>query len=155
MKIYIASDHAGVKEKDIIIEHLKKTAGNVICDYGPSKDDGPVDYPYYAFKVGQEINNNNDEVNHPIGILICGTGIGMDMVVNKFDQVRAARCLDTEDAELSRQHNNANVLCLSTRKGLEYLELTNIIDTFIKTKFSDEERHYRRVDMIYCLDYCI
>ncbi len=152
MNIYIASDHSGVKEKEIITEYLKNFNDVIINDLGPSEEDGSIDYPFYAFKLAHLIQNKEEEC---YGILICGTGIGMDIVANKFKCIRAARCLDNEDAKLSRQHNNANVLCLSSRKGINSKYSKDIVTTFIKTEFSDEERHNRRVDMMYILDYSI
>ncbi|MCM8809291.1 MAG: ribose 5-phosphate isomerase B [Candidatus Omnitrophica bacterium] len=140
MKIGIGSDHAGFELKEYLKESLKKE-GYEIIDYGPEIKK-VVDYPDYAEKVAKGILSKEIE----FGILICGTGIGMDIVANKFKGVRAARCCTTYDAVLARQHNDANVLTLGGRligKGLAL----EIVKEFLSTTFT-KGRHLRRVNKI-------
>lgn len=138
MNIGIASDHRGYKLKGEVINYLKEKGYNIV-DYGTDSDVS-VDYPGYAFKVGEAIRDN--VIN--FGILICGTGIGMSIACNKVKEVRCAKVNNVEETILTRQHNNANVIALSenVENALE------IVDAFINTEFSNEEKHIRRVEMI-------
>lgn len=138
MNIGIANDHRGFKLKQKLTNFLKEKGYNII-DYGTSSDIS-VDYPVYAFKVGEAIRDNKID----FGILICGTGIGMSIACNKVKNVRCAKVSSIDEAILSRQHNDANVIAISenTEDALE------IIITFLNTKFSNEEKHIRRVEMI-------
>lgn len=134
MKIVIASDHAGLNLKNDIVDYLKKTYD--VEDLGPTINLS-VDYPDYAKKVCEKISNDC------IGILVCYTGIGMSIAANKYKGVRAALVSIVEDAKLTREHNDANVLCLSA-KNLDITNALNIVDTFITTPFS-HGRHEARV----------
>ncbi len=141
MKIAIGNDHRGLELKKAIKIYLEKKGIEVIdegCDSGSS-----VDYPDFAKKVCLSIKNGKAEM----GILICGTGIGMSITANKFRGIRAALALDEFMAEMASNHNNANVLCLSAsytspEKGIA------IVEKWLNTPFSDEERHRRRVEKI-------
>ncbi|MBR1506816.1 MAG: ribose 5-phosphate isomerase B [Eubacterium sp.] len=140
MKITIGSDHGGYELKLQIIEHLKER-GIEINDAGC---DSPAscDYPVYAKKVAAAIQNKEAD----LGILICGTGIGMSMAANKEEGIRAALCHDVFSAEATRSHNNANILCMGARViGPGLAEM--IVDTFIDTPFSNDERHIRRLSL--------
>ena len=137
MKIGIASDHRGVILKEKIKNYLNEKYK--IIDYGTNSIES-VDYPEYAFKVGEDIRDNKID----LGILICGTGIGMSIACNKVKKVRCAKVTTKEEASLARQHNNANVIALS-ENVTNYKE---IIDTFLTTEASKEEKHQRRVAMI-------
>ena len=137
MKIGIASDHRGVILKEKIKNYLNEKYK--IIDYGTNSIES-VDYPEYAFKVGEDIRDNKID----LGILICGTGIGMSIACNKVKKVRCAKVTTKEEAYLARQHNNANVIALS-ENVTNYKE---IIDTFLTTPSSKEEKHQRRVAMI-------
>ena len=137
MKIGIASDHRGVILKEKIKKHLQDNYQ--LIDYGTNSIES-VDYPQFAFKVGEDIRDKKID----LGILICGTGIGMSIACNKVKGVRCAKVSDIEEAYLARLHNNSNVLALS-EKTKNYEE---IIDTFLNTEFSNEEKHQRRVAMI-------
>lgn len=140
MKIAIGSDHAGFNLKNEIIEHLKKQ--NIeILDEGTYGLDS-VDYPDYAVKVCHDYVNK--VVDH--GILVCYTGIGMSMAANKVKGVRAALVGKVEDAVLTKEHNNANVLCLSAKNTETSLAL-EIVDAFLKTDFT-YGRHERRVQKV-------
>ena len=137
MKVSIASDHAGLELKKDAKDVLR-AMGHTGIDYGP-KTAEPVDYPDYAAKVAASVSTGETER----GILICGTGIGMSMAANKFHTIRAALCFNTEMARLSREHNDANVLCLGARTTPKEVCL-DIIKAFISTEASKEERHRRR-----------
>lgn len=137
MKIGIASDHRGVILKEKIKNYLNDKYK--IIDYGTNSIES-VDYPEYAFKIGESIKDNKID----FGILICGTGIGMSIACNKVKKVRCAKVTTKEEAFLARSHNNANVIALSENTS-NYKE---IIDTFLTTESSKEEKHQRRVEMI-------
>lgn len=140
MKIAIASDHGGFELKDSMVEYIK-SLGNEVMDLGTNSADS-VDYPDYAKKVCEEIQQGNSD----LGILICGTGIGMSLAANKFEGIRAACVSDVYSAKMSRNHNNANVLCIGARViGDEVAKL--IIKTFLENEF-EAGRHQRRVDKI-------
>ena len=138
--IVLASDHAGFKLKEEIKRFLIKRR-NKVLDLG-TKNTNPVDYPDFAHLLSKKmkINNNN------FGILICGSGIGMDMAANKHKNVRAALCYDIKSAKLSRQHNNANVMAIGARLTKKSIAL-KCVNTFIKTDFKGG-RHLRRVKKI-------
>ena len=140
MKIAIAADHGGFELKDSMVEYIK-SLGNEVVDLGTNSADS-VDYPDYAKKVCEEIQQENSD----LGILICGTGIGMSLAANKFEGIRAACVSDVYSAKMSRNHNNANVLCIGARViGDEVCKL--IIKTFLENEF-EAGRHQRRVDKI-------
>lgn len=140
MKIYIASDHRGVEVEQTIVNYLKEKNIEVIQSKISHSDTD--DYVDYAIEVSNNVTNDNDS----LGILICGTGIGMSIAANKIKGIRASRCVSKEDAYHTRNDNNANILCMSYNQDIK--ELLKIIDTFINTPFSNEERHKRRVDKI-------
>ncbi len=140
MKIFIASDHGGY----ILKEHLKKylTDKNYkIEDLGTNSLDS-VDYPVYASKVAKKVIQEDDS----LGILICGTGIGISIAANKHKGIRAALVHSVTEARLSKEHNNANILCLGGRTtGLMIAE--EIVETFLTTSF-EGGRHQKRLDLI-------
>lgn len=138
MRVAIATDHNGVNEKKQIIEQLKDFE---LIDYSPVNTDTD-DYPDFAIKVGEAVANK--EVS--LGILMCGTGIGMSIAANKVKGVRCAHCSSYEQAHLAREHNNANIIALSYK--LDINELINMIREFLTTEASFEERHMRRVEKI-------
>lgn len=138
--IGIASDHGGYELKEAIYEHLKNK-GNKIYNKG-CFDKSSVDYPDYALIIGESIRENQIDM----GILICGTGIGISIAANKIPGVRAALCHDIYTARMAREHNNANVLVLGGRIIGENMSL-RIADTFIATNFA-KGRHKKRVEKI-------
>ncbi|MDY6903104.1 MAG: ribose 5-phosphate isomerase B [Thermodesulfobacteriota bacterium] len=143
MELVIASDHAGFELKAEIIEHLNTNhAAWQVTDMGPF-DDKSVDYPIYAHMVARSVAA--DDTTH--GILICGSGLGMSMMANRFLGVRAALCTTPEMAALSRQHNRANLLCLGARI-LSSEENRKIVDKWMETEFSADPRHLRRIDLM-------
>lgn len=139
-KLAIASDHAGVAYKQKLIEHLT-SLGYTCINFGTDTEDS-VDYPVYAGRVCDSITNGEAD----LGILICGTGIGMSIAANKHRGIRAALCADKDSAALTRQHNNANVLCLGARI-LSFETVLSITDAFLNAEFLGG-RHQRRVDML-------
>lgn len=139
MKVGIACDHHGIEIKNYIIEQLKEKY--YIIDYGTDNNDS-VDYPEFAFKIGEEIRDNNID----FGILLCNTGIGMSIACNKVKNVRCAHVGNIYEAEMSRLHNNANVIALSTR--LDKGELIKMVDKFLSTEYILIDRHQKRIEMI-------
>ncbi|HPZ09668.1 MAG TPA: ribose 5-phosphate isomerase B [Candidatus Eremiobacteraeota bacterium] len=140
-KIIIGSDHGGFEKK----EEVKKILGNMhieIFDVGTFEGENPVDYPDIAQNIATEISQGKSSY----GILLCGSGIGMSIVANKFPSVRAALCYSKEAARLSRAHNDANILVLPGRLPLED-ELEDIVKTWLDTDF-EEGRHLRRIKKI-------
>jgi ribose 5-phosphate isomerase B len=137
-EILIASDHAGVELKNKIVTMIKELKWK---DLGPF-DTASVDYPDFADLVGSHIQKNPNEK----AILICGSGQGMCMRVNKYPNVRAALVYNNEIAQLSREHNDANVLCLGAR-FMDFDQAQKIIKIFFETKFLGG-RHQQRVDKI-------
>src|SRR3954463_8051097 len=140
MKVAIASDHRGFHFKEQVIALLKALEHDVV-DEGPPSD-AAVDYPDFAALVATKVSSG--EVQR--GILICGTGIGMAISANKFPGVRAAACTDEVTAELSRRHNDLNVLCLSGDL-LSSRSIERLVDIWMKTDF-EGGRHQRRVEKI-------
>ncbi len=136
-EILIASDHAGFDLKDDLIKELN--IKNKFNDLGTFSKES-VDYPDFAIKLSRLINNSKFQR----GILICGSGIGMSMVANRFENVRAALCLNKEMAELARQHNNANILVLGSRL-ISLEEAIKCLLVFMKTEY-EGGRHQARLD---------
>jgi RpiB/LacA/LacB family sugar-phosphate isomerase len=139
-KIIIAADHAGYGLKEALKPHLTEM-GLVVTDAGTDSD-RPVDYPDFGQKAAAAVSGGL----FPRGILICGSGVGMSIVANRFPGVRAALCLDEETARLSRMHNDANILVLAGRKT-DPQKALRIVRTWLTTPF-EGERHQRRLDKI-------
>ena len=139
--IFIGSDHGGYSLKLEVIEHLKNR-GIEVTDIGCDSE-ASCDYPVYAKKVTDAIKDGSAD----LGILICGTGIGISIAANKVKGIRAALCTDCYMAELTRLHNDANILAMGGRVVGPGLAV-KIVDTFLHTEFSNEERHMRRIEMI-------
>ena len=139
-KIFLSSDHAGYKLKEYIKLHLDKK--NIkYADLGPFNSD-KVDYPDYAHKVAKKVKINN---NH-VGILICGSGMGMNIVANRHKNIRAAQCFNLKSTKLSRLHNDANIITLGSRL-LTKKNALNCVNVFFNTKF-DGGRHAKRIKKI-------
>ena len=140
MKIGIASDHHGIEKRKELVKFLEKE-GYEVVDFGPNTKEN-IDYPEYAFKVSKDVQSKAID----FGILMCGTGIGMSIAANKIKGIRCARICSIDDARLCKEHNNANIIAFSAniRLGLQ----KKMINTFLKTIPSNEERHIRRVNMI-------
>ncbi len=133
-KLYIASDHAGFALKSFLIKAL---AEYNIIDLGCDSENS-VDYPDFAKKLAKKIKNKSD-----LGILICGSGIGISIAANRFKHIRAALCYNAKSAELSRLHNDANVICLGARLIANKTALA-AVKIFFTTKF-EGGRHVKRV----------
>ena len=139
-KIFISSDHAGFKLKEEIKSHLSKK--NIsFKDVGPFNDDR-VDYPDYAHKVARKVKTNKSNV----GILVCGSGMGMNIAANRHKNIRAAQCFNLKSTKLSRLHNDANIITLGSRLLNKKLAL-NCVNTFLNTKF-EGGRHIKRIKKI-------
>lgn len=143
MIIPIASDHAGFEAKEKVKKILEEL-GHMPVDFGTHSDES-VDYPDFAVQVAKKV----DEGEHDKGILLCGSGQGMCMTANKFKNVRAALVYDDDSARLTREHNNANVLCLPGRQ-LDEKQLKKFVQTWLEANF-DGGRHERRVNKIHDL----
>lgn len=143
--IALGCDHAAVKLKNTIKEHLTKL-GYEVEDFGCHTDQS-VDYSDYALKVAEAVASGSCDK----GILICGTGIGMSIAANKVKGIRCAHCSDTFSAKATRQHNDANVLALGERVVGTGLAL-EIVDCFVGTPFSGDERHVRRINKISAIE---
>lgn len=141
MKIAIGCDHGGYDLKIEVVKHLKDR-GIECLDVG-CMDTKSCDYPDYAKAVCKEVVEKNCE----LGILICGTGIGMSIAANKVKGIRAALCGDCFSAQATKEHNDANVLCMGARVIGPGLAL-KIVDIFVDTPFSNDERHIRRISKI-------
>ena len=141
MKIGITNDHSAVELKKSVSSYLKDL-GYEVVNYGTDSTDA-FDYPLAAEKLCVAIQNK--EVD--LGVAICGTGVGISIACNKFNGIRACCCSETTSARLTREHNNANVICFGAR--IISTELANdIVKTFVSTPFSNGERHIKRIDMI-------
>lgn len=140
MKIALGSDHGGYKLKTEILQFLVAN-GYDATDMGCHSEDS-VDYPDFAHKVCTEITAGR--FTH--GILVCGTGIGMSIAANRFRDIRAALCSESFSARMSREHNDANVLCLGDRVLGVALAL-DIVNVWLKTEFAGG-RHLRRIKMM-------
>lgn len=138
--IGIGCDHGGFELKQEILEYLKSNSLEY-KDFGCYSKES-CDYP----NIGQEVAEAVSRKDCEKGILICGTGIGMSMVANKVDGVRAALCGDCFSAEATREHNDANILALGARVTGAGLAL-KIVDIFLNTPFSNDERHIKRISM--------
>lgn len=147
-QVFFASDHAGLALKMAMLESIKTIGIKDFKDLGTFKDES-VDYPDYADAVIKELLKTDSPRQlgeNAIGILICGSGQGMAIRANRHPHVRAALCWNEEVAKLSREHNNANVLCLPGRL-ISAQEAMRILDVFVITKFA-EGRHTTRVEKI-------
>jgi len=138
MKIFIACDHAAFEAKEALRQHLE--GKHELKDLGTYSLDS-VHYPDYAMKLSEAV------LQHPgsRGVLLCGSGIGVSIVANRFKGIRAALCRDVDDAKMCRLHNDANVICLAGRKTpIETLK--PMVDTFLATEF-EGGRHAQRLDL--------
>jgi ribose 5-phosphate isomerase B len=144
MRIAIGSDHAGFQEKGRLTE-LLRSMGHEVLDFGTDSD-ASADYPDYAAPVAEAVSAGRAEQ----GVLICGTGVGMSIAANKVRRVRAAACQTVSAARLSREHNNANVLCVGARLSTPE-QIREIIEAWFAATF-EGGRHARRVEKIHALE---
>ena len=139
-KFYIASDHAGFTLKEFVKKKLSKKIK--FDDQGPHSDEISVNYPDFAHKLCKKVSKNSSNM----GILICGSGMGMAMAANRHKKIRAALCYSVKNTKLSRLHNNSNVITLGARL-INKNTAMKCINTFLKTKF-EGGRHLKRVKKI-------
>lgn len=141
MTIAIATDHNGVNVKKEIIKFLKNRGYETLdlSEHNSSIDD----YPDYAFLVGDAVANKKAE----LGILLCGTGIGMSIAANKVNGIRCAHVTSTNEAILAKEHNNANIIALGINSNTVN-EILKMVDLFLTTNFKFDDRHVRRVNKI-------
>ena len=139
-KIFISSDHAGFKLKEAIKSYLSKKKLS-FYDMGPYCDDR-VDYPDFAHKVARRVKTNKNNV----GILVCGSGMGMNIAANRHKNIRAAQCFNLKSTKLSRLHNDANIITLGSRL-LTKKNALSFVSVFLNTKF-EGGRHSKRIKKI-------
>ena len=146
MKVAIGADHAGYDLKQTMLPFLTKH-GFVVIDLGTDTADIPSDYPDYAQAVAQAVTSGEAE----LGILLCGSGVGVSVAANKIPGIYAGLCHDTYSAHQGVEHDNMNVICIGSRViGVELAR--EIVKTFLSAKFSEEERHIRRVGKIKAIE---
>ncbi|WMN12453.1 ribose 5-phosphate isomerase B [Marivirga salinae] len=142
MKVAIGGDHAGFEYKKQLVEFLEKE-GYEVKDFGPDSD-ASVDYPDHVHPLAEAVEKGEQE----LGILLCGSANGVAITANKHQGIRAGIAWEDELAALTRQHNNANVICIPAR-FIDYNKAQSIVKTFLTTEF-EGGRHGRRVDKISC-----
>jgi ribose 5-phosphate isomerase B len=142
MKVALGADHAGYLLKQSILAYLQKNGYDVI-DLGTDNPDVPADFPDYAEKIAKEIREGRAER----GILVCGSGIGVCIAANKFEGIYAGLCHDTYSAHQGVEHDAMNVICIGSRVVGEALA-REIVHSFLKAKFQEEDRFIRRVNKI-------
>lgn len=144
MKVYLGADHAGFPLKETLRESMR-AAGHEVIDLGTFSEES-VDYPDLAREVGEKVRENGDSR----GVLVCGTGIGVAIAANKLNGIRAANVHDVNEATLSRQHNNANIVTVGARTTDPKLA-EEMVKTFLATPF-EGGRHQARVDKITAIE---
>lgn len=142
MRVYLGSDHAGFKLKTALVEHLS-TAGHEVVDIGPRAYDALDDYPPYCLETGRRVVADPGS----LGVVIGGSGNGEQIAANKVAGVRAALAWSQNTAQLSRQHNDANVISLGAREH-DIPTAIGFVETFLATPFSRDPRHQRRIDLV-------
>ena len=145
MKISIACDHGAVAQKNLIAEHLRKQ-GHEVLDFGTHTTDS-CDYPDFVAPAARAVASGECER----GIVLCTTGIGVSISANKIDGIRCALLHDPWSAEMTRMHNDTNMMALGAGVVGENLAL-QIVDTWVGTAFSGDERHQRRIDKLMALE---
>ena len=144
MRVYIGSDHAGFELKNHLVNHLNKQ-GHDVVDVGPHAYDAEDDYPAFCFHTGVKVVADPGS----LGIVIGGSGNGEQIAANKVPGVRSALVWKTEIAELARQHNDSNVIAIGARQHtLDEATALRLVEVFLATPFSADERHERRIGML-------
>jgi ribose 5-phosphate isomerase B len=142
MRVHIGSDHAGLELKNALVEHLK-SSGHDVVDHGPHVFDALDDYPVFCIPAAQGVASENGS----FGIVLGGSGNGEQMAANKVKGIRAALVWSVETAKLAREHNDANVIAIGGR--MHPIEVCKeLIDVFLATPFSNDERHIRRIGQV-------
>lgn len=139
IKIALGTDHSGLEITDELRVYLARK-GYEIVDFGTNSPE-PVDYPIYADRVARSVQTTGH-----LGILVCGSGIGMSIAANRYEGIYAARCVNVKEAEIARR-TGANILCLRG-KSTSFEDMRAIVDAFLETEFSGEERHTERLRLI-------
>ena len=146
MKIAVASDHAGFPLKKVLIPFIEKL-GHQVIDCGTDSPDKSVDYPDFAYKAGQAVLSGEAER----AVMVCGSGVGACVAANKIKGIRAGLCHDTDSAHQAVEHDNINMLCLGARViGVE--PAYEIVAAYIGARFSNGERHCRRLDKVLAIE---
>ncbi len=144
--LYLGNDHGGVALRDTVLQAAQSMEFKIV-DFGVSSDEESVDYPDYAKKVVDAlIQDQTTPQKESFGILLCGSGIGMSIAANRFPEIRAALCHSKMEAQLAREHNNANILCLGARM-LDSHVAKEMLEIFLSSTF-EGGRHQRRLDKI-------
>jgi len=144
MKISIGSDHRGLLQRKVIAEAIQ-ALGHSVDDQGSFSEE-PCDYPDIAVTVCEQVTSGKTDR----GILVCGTGLGMSMAANKVNGIRAALCCDIATTKLSRQHNDANVLCLAGN-NFDEIQFKGLVTAWLTTDF-EGGRHQRRIDKMMAIE---
>ncbi|MGO1392429.1 ribose-5-phosphate isomerase [Agrococcus casei] len=147
MRIHVATDHAGFEYSKELIAHLTE-AGHDCVDHGPTEYDALDDYPSFCIRAAQAVVADQQAGVMALGVVFGGSGNGEQMAANKVEGVRAALVWNEATAALAREHNDANVIAVGARQHSSE-EMLQLIDTFIATPFSGEERHTRRIQQIF------
>ncbi|WP_030426502.1 ribose-5-phosphate isomerase [Allokutzneria albata] len=142
MRVYLGSDHAGFELKSYLVEHLTGR-GHDVVDVGPHVYDALDDYPPFCIETARRVVADSGS----LGVVIGGSGNGEQIAANKVEGCRAALAWSTEIAKLAREHNNAQVIGVGARQHTAE-EAAAIVDAFVETPFSDDERHIRRIGLI-------
>lgn len=142
VRVYLGSDHAGFELKTHLVKHLSD-AGHEVVDIGPAVYDAEDDYPPYCVETASRVLADEGS----LGVVIGGSGNGEQIAANKVRGIRAALAYNTETAELGRAHNNAQVVAIGGRMH-SLAEATAIVETFLATPFSGQERHARRIELL-------
>lgn len=143
MRIHVGTDHAGLEFAQTLISHLEGR-GHEVTDHGPKSYEPLDDYPSFCIAAARAVVRDQSEGLESLGVVFGGSGNGEQIAANKVEGVRAALAWNTATAQLARQHNDANVVAIGARQHTED-EAIRLIDEFIKTPFSFEERHERRI----------
>ena len=142
MRVHIGSDHAGLELKNSLVEHLK-SSGHDVIDHGPHEYDALDDYPVFCIPAAQAVASEKGS----FGIVLGGSGNGEQMAANKVKGIRAALVWSIETAKLAREHNDANVIAIGGRMHA-IDECKELIDAFLATPFSNDQRHIRRIGQV-------
>lgn len=153
MKIFLGADHAGFEVKKVLLRHFEGKKNIECVDMGNYEFDDQDDYPVFAEKVALEVARSDDAV----GVLICGTGIGMAIAANKIPGIFASPCWDEKIAYFAAAHNRLNLITLPGRRlNKKPIEAVNIVETWLNTKFAGDlpkgERHKRRIEMVEAIE---
>lgn len=146
MIIHIATDHAGLEIKDVISAHLSKN-GHEVVDHGAYTYDANDDYPEFITSAAEAVARDQQEDKEALGVVFGGSGNGEQIAANKVRGIRAALVWNEDTSRLAREHNDANVISIGARQHTQD-EMLALIDLFIATPFSGEERHVRRIGQI-------